>query len=46
MILWIDDAARTEALLSILTVWSVVVGIDLIITVTYFIWPRQAKGSS
>ncbi|MEK4854562.1 hypothetical protein NST04_32310 [Paenibacillus sp. FSL H7-0756] len=46
LIIWIDDAARTEALSSILTVWSIVVGIDLIITVTYFIWPRQAKGPS
>ncbi|MEK3672759.1 MULTISPECIES: hypothetical protein [unclassified Paenibacillus] len=46
LIVWIDDPARTEALLSILTVWSVVVGIDLIITVTYFIWPRQIKGSA
>ncbi|NQX48438.1 hypothetical protein HQN87_24215 [Paenibacillus tritici] len=46
LIVWIDDASRTEALSGILSVWSVVVGIDLIITVTYFIWPRQAKSTS
>jgi hypothetical protein len=43
LILWINDSARTEALLSILTVWSVVVVIDLLISGTYFLWPRKAK---
>ncbi|WP_379153979.1 hypothetical protein [Paenibacillus sp. sgz5001063] len=43
LILWIDDPARTEAFLSIISIWSVVVGIDLIITSSYFIWPRKAK---
>ncbi|WP_238653312.1 hypothetical protein [Paenibacillus piscarius] len=43
LIIWIDDPARTEALSGILRIWSIVVGIDLVITVTYFIWPRQAK---
>ncbi|OKP88433.1 hypothetical protein [Paenibacillus sp. P32E] len=44
LIIWIDDPARTDALLSIVSLWSVVVGIDLIITSSYFIWPRKAKG--
>ncbi|WNS46440.1 hypothetical protein [Paenibacillus sp. MMS20-IR301] len=43
LIVWIDDTARTAALSGILSIWSVVVGIDLLITLTYFIWPRQAK---
>ncbi|MGG6310688.1 hypothetical protein [Paenibacillus macerans] len=43
MIYFIHDPGRTEALSGILKMWSLVLGIDLIITVTYFIWPRQEK---
>lgn len=43
LIYFIDDPSRTEALDAILKVWSVVLGVDLIITVTYFISPRKAK---
>ncbi|WP_340022398.1 hypothetical protein MHI24_25725 [Paenibacillus sp. FSL K6-1096] len=45
LIVWIGDPARTEALSGTLRIWSIVVGIDLVITVTYFIWPRQAKST-
>lgn len=43
LILWINDPARTEALLNILRIWSVVVVIDLLISGSYFLWPRKAK---
>jgi hypothetical protein len=43
LIAWIDDPGRTEAFSSMVKIWSVVVGIDLIITCTYFIWPKKAK---
>ncbi|WP_404457210.1 hypothetical protein [Oceanobacillus kapialis] len=37
----IDDPSRTEALTNVLKLWTLVLGIDLIITVSYFIWPRK-----
>ncbi|WP_019911964.1 hypothetical protein [Paenibacillus sp. HW567] len=43
LVTWIDDPLRTEALSGVLKIWSMVVGIDLIITSSYFIWPRKAK---
>lgn len=42
----VDDPSRTEALSGVIKVWSIVVVIDLLITVTYFIWPKQAKQSA
>ncbi|WP_235857692.1 hypothetical protein [Paenibacillus albiflavus] len=42
MIYFIDNPTRTEALLGILKIWSVALGVDLIITVSYFLWPRKA----
>lgn len=42
----INDPARTEALSAIAQLWAIVVGIDGIIMVTYFIWPRKAKGQA
>ncbi|WP_183603500.1 hypothetical protein [Paenibacillus phyllosphaerae] len=43
LILYIDDPQRTEAIRGVLRLWSIIVGIDLLITVTYFIWPREPK---
>ncbi|PZD95852.1 hypothetical protein DNH61_10400 [Paenibacillus sambharensis] len=43
LVFTIQDPARTEALVNVWRIWTVVLGIDLIITITYFIWPRQAK---
>lgn len=43
MIYFINDSSRTEALLGVLRVWGVVLCVDLVITVTYFIWPKQLK---
>ena len=43
MIYFIDDSTRTEALSGILKVWSLVLGIDFVISLSYFIWPRVGK---
>lgn len=37
----VGDRTRTEALGEIIRLWSIVLGIDLIIAVSYFIWPRK-----
>lgn len=39
----VGDPARTEALGGILRLWSVVLGIDLCIAASYFLWPRSSK---
>ncbi|NEY73486.1 hypothetical protein [Bacillus mesophilus] len=39
----IDDSARTLALQELLKVWSVILGIDFLITVSNYIWPKKAK---
>ena len=43
MIYFINDPSRTAALSGILKIWSIVLSIDLIITISYFIWPKKAK---
>lgn len=45
LILIIDDYERTEALYFVITRWLVVLGIDFVITVSYFIWPKEEKVS-
>lgn len=37
----INDPSRTEVLFRMLKVWTLALGIDLMITISYFIWPRQ-----
>lgn len=37
----INDSFRTEALMRILQIWTLALGIDFIITISYFIWPRK-----
>ncbi|OAB45770.1 hypothetical protein [Paenibacillus antarcticus] len=39
----INDASRTEALSNMMKIWSIIVGVDLMITASYFMWPRQEK---
>ncbi len=39
----INDPSRTEALSNMMKIWSVILGVDLMITSSYFIWPRQEK---
>lgn len=43
LIFWIDDPSRTAALSGIAKIWSLVVGIDLLISITNFIWPPKEK---
>ncbi|TCP66521.1 hypothetical protein [Baia soyae] len=45
MIYWINEPSQTKAFNGILRGWSVVLGIDLSITISNFIWPRKPKGS-
>jgi len=37
---------RTEALTGVARIWSLVVGIDLLISISYFIWPKQPPAES
>ncbi|HWO75213.1 MAG TPA: hypothetical protein VNM69_04745 [Bacillus sp. (in: firmicutes)] len=39
----IDDTSRTGALIGIILKWLVVLGIDLLISITYFVAPRKAR---
>ncbi|MDX8047234.1 hypothetical protein SH601_14775 [Gracilibacillus sp. S3-1-1] len=41
VILLINDSSRTEALLRVLQIWTLALGIDLVISVSYFNWPRK-----
>ncbi|GEK59850.1 hypothetical protein CHL76_14180 [Marinococcus halophilus] len=43
VIFLVNDAGRTGALSGTIKLWSLVVMIDLVISITYFIWPREAK---
>lgn len=43
IIMLIGEGDRTEALWHVLRIWTVVLVIDLAITASYFIWPKQAK---
>ena len=40
IIFLINDSSRTEALSSVLKFWSGVVGIDFLISISYFIWRK------
>ncbi|MDU2241574.1 MAG: hypothetical protein E7E23_13415 [Paenibacillus sp.] len=43
MITFIDDLGRTEALGGILRVWGLVLGIDGLVMISAFVWPKQPK---
>ncbi|MCJ8008522.1 hypothetical protein ACFFF5_07885 [Lederbergia wuyishanensis] len=43
LIFFINDAARTEVLAGFLKVWTLVLGIDFAISISYFIWQKKAK---
>lgn len=42
--LFIGDPERTAGLLNPLRIWAIVVGIDLLYSASYFLWPKRAKG--
>lgn len=41
----INEPSRTEALWNILRIWTLALGIDLVISSSYFIWPRRNEQS-
>jgi hypothetical protein len=43
MIYVVDDPSRTGALSGVLKVWSLILGIDFIITISFFITPKKGK---
>ncbi len=43
IIYFINDASRTEALVQIWKIWSLALGIDFVVTISYFIWPPRQK---
>ena len=43
MIYLIGDAEKTEALFDMLRLWAIILAIDVIISLSYFIWPRPEK---
>ena len=43
MIYLIGDANKTEALSQMLKLWALIVGLDMVVSLSYFIWPRAEK---
>ncbi|CAH0117673.1 hypothetical protein PAE9249_00133 [Paenibacillus sp. CECT 9249] len=43
LIYFINDPSRTEALSGVLRIWTLALGIDFIIAVSNFIWPKKSK---
>ncbi|MFK2826249.1 hypothetical protein QYG89_11290 [Bacillus sp. B190/17] len=43
LIFWIEAPSRTEALSGMLKIWSLVLGIDLLIAMSNFVWPKKAR---
>lgn len=43
MIYYVNDPTRTETLSTIIKTWSIILAIDLYITVSYFLWPKKKK---
>jgi len=41
LIAYVNDPSRTEALSGVLKIWTLVLIIDFIITISYFIWPKK-----
>ncbi|MDW4075975.1 hypothetical protein QI255_12380, partial [Staphylococcus saprophyticus] len=39
----INDKSRTEAMDNVIHVWTIVIIIDLIICISYFLWPPKKK---
>lgn len=44
LVILVNDFERTEALTNTTRWWSIVLGIDLLITITYFVWPKKTPG--
>ncbi|MFF2483425.1 hypothetical protein [Paenibacillus sp. NPDC058071] len=46
MIYFINDAERTNALLSTVKIWSIITLVDFLYSFSFTLWPRQAKSES
>lgn len=46
MIRMVGDETRTEALFNTLRLWSLILGIDFLISFSYTLWPRKKKAVS
>lgn len=44
LIYLIDDSTRTEVLTGFIQLWTLVLGIDFLIAISNFIWPKREKG--
>ena len=43
LIYFIDDPSRSEVLWSTLKFWGLILGIDFVISISYYIWPRTVR---
>ncbi|MGG0655801.1 hypothetical protein [Rummeliibacillus pycnus] len=43
MIFLVNNPSQTQALFDVLKVWTLVLGIDFIFTISYFIWPKKKR---
>ncbi|MDM5280575.1 hypothetical protein QUF95_24800 [Paenibacillus silvae] len=43
MIWWIGDADRTEVFSGLIRVWTMILGIDFLISFSYTLWPKKAS---
>lgn len=41
MVLFVDDASRTDQLSSLALTWAIVLGIDFLISFSYTLWPKK-----
>lgn len=46
MIVLAGDSVRTGTLQDTIRIWSIIVGIDAVISLSYILWPKQAKGTA
>lgn len=46
MVWFVGDEQRTSALLSVVKLWTVVLGIDLLWSFSYLLWPKKDKAAS
>ncbi|GMK37743.1 putative membrane protein YmcC [Paenibacillus sp. CCS19] len=46
LLLWVNDDRRTETLRDIVRYWTLILGIDFLISFSYTLWPRNQKNVS
>lgn len=46
LIYLVQDPERTETLYGTIRLWSLILGIDLLIAIAYFVWPKKAPDPS